>query len=209
MPSKKVEDRFQRNLRFAGLIKSIDKGLQETLGPSAVDERISAIEIAQRPLQAIGPGLHHEPFVLLMPAHPHRESQFERHVEARRAAAKLYSREIMDGDGAASQQVLNPFEPPLRARDLDHPAGPQPEPAQPGDGRQIEGCVPPIEGDVQKNFGSGGRLAQRACLTRAGRYAAFRATLRRGFAAVPRPLTAATEALYFTRNSSTSREILR
>lgn len=115
----------------------------------------------------------------------------------------------MDGDGAAPQQVLNPFEPPLRARDLDHPAGPQPEPAQRGDGRQIEGRIPPIKGDVQKDFGSGSGLAQRAWLTRAGRCAAFRAALRRGFTAVPRPLAATTEALYFVRNSSTSREILR
>jgi hypothetical protein len=207
--SEKVEDRFQRNLRFPWLVKDIGKDLQETLGPSAVDERIRAIEIAERLQKAIGPGLEHEPFVLLMPAHPHRQSQLEGHVEPRHAAAKLYPRKIMDGNRAAPQQVLNPFEPPLRARDLNHPAGPQPEPAQPGNGRQIEGRVPPIEGDVQKDFGSGSGLAQRAWLTRAGRCAALRAALRRGFTAVTRPLAAATEALYFSRNSFTSREILR
>lgn len=90
MCSEKVEDRFQRNLRLAWLIKDIGKGLQETLGPSAVDERVRAIEIAERLLQAIGPGLEHEPFVLLMPAHPHRQSQLEGHVEPRHAAATLY-----------------------------------------------------------------------------------------------------------------------
>jgi hypothetical protein len=157
----------------------------------------------------MGPGLEHEPFVLLMPADLNRDSQLEGHVEARRAAAQLYPREIMDRNRAAPQQILNPIEPALRARNLNHAAGPQPEPTQPSDGRQIEGCIPPIEGDVQKDFGSGSGSAQRAWLTRAGRDAVLRAALRRGFTTVPRPLAPATVALYFTKNFSTSREILR
>jgi hypothetical protein len=56
-----------------------------------VDERISSIEIAERPLQAMGRGLEHEPTVILMPAHLDRQSQLEGHVEARRAAAKLHA----------------------------------------------------------------------------------------------------------------------
>jgi hypothetical protein len=83
-----------------------------------------------------------------MPAHLDRQSQLEGHVEARCAATELYPREIMDRDRALRQQALDSFEPALRARDLNHPTGPQPEPAQPGNGRQIEGRVLPIEGDV-------------------------------------------------------------
>jgi hypothetical protein len=57
LPSEKVEDRFQGNSRHAGPVKDIGKNLQEARGASAVDERISAIEIVERPLKAIGPGL--------------------------------------------------------------------------------------------------------------------------------------------------------
>ena len=146
----------------------IGKNLQEARGPSAVDERIRAIEIAERPLKAIGPGLEDEPFVLLMPAHLDRQSQLEGHVEARRATAELHPREIMDRYRTSPQQVLNPFEPSLWARDLDHATRPQTEPTQPGDSRQIKRRVPRIKGDVQKCFRSAGVLAQRAWLPRPG-----------------------------------------
>ncbi len=204
-----VEDRFQWNPRFAGPVEDIGKNLQETLWPSAVNERISTVEIAQRPLQPMRPGLEHEPLVPLMPAHLNRQPQLEGHVEAGRAAAKLDAREIMDRNRASPQQALNPFEPALRTHDLNHATGPQPEPAQPGDGRQIEGRVPPIEGHVQKDFERRSGLAQRAWLARAGRYAALRTALRRGFTEVPRPLAAASDPLYFSMYFATSRESLR
>jgi len=168
LPSEKVEDRFQGNPRHAGPVKDIGKNLQEARGASAVDERISAIEIAERPLKAIGPGLEDEPLVLLMPTHLDRQSQLERHVEARRAPAELHPREIVDRYRTSPQQVLNPFEPSLWARDLNDTTGPQPEPAQPGNGRQIERRVPPIKGNVQKSFRSASVLAQRGWLTRPG-----------------------------------------
>lgn len=154
--------------RHAGPVKDIGKHLQETTGASAVDERISAIEITERPLQAIGPSLEHKLLVLLMPAHLDGQSQLEGHVEARHAAAELYPREVMYRYRTSPQQVLNPFEPSLWARDLNHATGPQPEPAQPGNGRQIERRVRPIKGNVQKGFRSGSVLAQRAWLTRPG-----------------------------------------
>ncbi len=69
--------------------------------------------------------------------------------------------------------------------------------------------APCLEGNVQKGLGSGSGPAQRAWLTRAGRCAALRATRRCDFTAVPRPLAAASASLCFSRNSSTSREILR
>ena len=83
------EDRFQWSPRFAGPVEDIGKNPQETFGPSAVNKRISAVEIAQRPLQPMRPGLEHKPLVLLMPAHFNRQPQLEGHVEARCAAAKL------------------------------------------------------------------------------------------------------------------------
>ena len=127
MPSEKFQDWFQRNPRHAGPVKNIGKDLQETLGASAVDERISSIEISERPLKAIGLGLEHEPLVLRMPAHLDGQSQLEGHVEARHAVARLYPREIMDRYWTSSQQILNPFEPSLWARDLNHSSGPQSE----------------------------------------------------------------------------------
>jgi len=133
-----------------------------------MDERISAIESAERPLKAIGPGGEDEPLVLLRPTHLDRQSQLERHVEARRAPAELHPREIVDRYRTSPQQVLNPFEPSLWARDLNDTTGPQPEPAQPGNGRQIERRVPPIKGNVQKSFRSASVLAQRGWLTRPG-----------------------------------------
>ena len=165
MPSEKFEDRFQGNPRYAGPVKNIGKDLQKALGVPAVDERISSIEITERSLQAIGPGLEHEPLVLLVSAHLDCQSQLEGHVEARHAVARLYAREIMDRYRTSPQQVLNPFEPSLWARDLNHATGPQPEAAQPGNGRQIERRVPPIKGNVQKGFRGGSALAQRAWLT--------------------------------------------
>jgi hypothetical protein len=111
LPSEKFEDRFQRNPRHAGPVKHIGKNLQEALGPSAVDERISSIEITERPLKAIGPGLEHEPLVLPVSAHLDCQSQLEGHIEARHAVARLYPREIMDRYWTSPQQTLNPFEP--------------------------------------------------------------------------------------------------
>src|SRR6266487_6569784 len=104
---------------------------------------------------------------------------------------------------------MNPFQPALRARDLNHTTRPEAEPAQPGDGCQIEGHIRAIEGHVQKDFGSGSGPAQRAWLTRAGRYAALRAVLRRRFGTVARPLATASESLYFSTYFATSRESLR
>src|SRR5262245_47258742 len=115
----------------------------------------------------------------------------------------------MDRNRAARQQVTNSFEPALRARDLNHTTRPQPEAAQPGDGRQIEGRVLRIEGHVQKDFGCGSGLTQRAWVTRAGRCTALRAALRRGFTAVPRPLAPASKSLYFSMYFATSRESRR
>jgi hypothetical protein len=209
LPSEKFEDRFQRDPRYAGPVKNIGKDLQEALGASAMDERISSIEITERPLKAIGPGLEHEPLVLLMSAHLDCQSQLEGHVEARHAAARLYPREIMDRDRTSPQQILNPFEPSLWARDLNHSTGPKSERAQPGNGGQIERRVPPVKGNVQKGFRGRSALAQRAWLTRSGRYAALCAARRADLTAVPRPFPAESSSLYFFRNSATSREILR
>jgi hypothetical protein len=44
-------------------------------------------------------------------------------IQARHAVARLYPREIMNRDRTSSQQILNPFEPSLWARDLNHSTG--------------------------------------------------------------------------------------
>jgi hypothetical protein len=147
--------------------------------------------------------------VLPMSAHLDCQSQLEGHIEARHAVARLYPREIMDRYWTSPQQTLNPFEPSLWTRDLNRSTGPKSERAQPGNGGQIERRVPPIKGDVQKGFRGGSVLAQRAWLTRPGRYAALRAASRGGFTAVPRPFPAASSPLYSFKNSATSCEILR
>jgi hypothetical protein len=115
----------------------------------------------------------------------------------------------MDRYRTSPQQILNPFEPSLWARDLHHSTGPKSERAQSRNGSQIERRVPPIKGNVQKGFRGGGALAQRAWLTRSRRCAALRAARRGDFKAVPRPFPADSPSLYFFKNSATSREILR
>jgi hypothetical protein len=116
---------------------------------------------------------------------------------------------FVSGLAKASGELPDSLEAALWTRNLDHRTRSQPEPAQASNGRQIERRVSPVERNVQKGFGSGSRPAQRAWLTRAGRCAALRATRRCGFTAVPRPSAAASASLCFSRNSSTSREILR
>jgi hypothetical protein len=157
----------------------------------------------------MGPGLEHEPLVLLTSAHLDRQSKFEGHIEARHTVARLYAREIMDRYRTSPQQILNPFEPSLWARDLNHSTGPKSERAQSGSGGKIERRVPPIKGNVQKGFRRGSALAQRAWLTRSGRCAALGAARRGDFTAVPRPFPAESSSLYFFKNSATSRDSLR
>jgi hypothetical protein len=174
-----------------------------------MNERIRAIQVAKRPLKPIRSGLEYEPLMLLPVARFDRQAQFERHVESWRAVTEFDPREIMKRKPTPAQQLPDSFEAALWSGDLYHRTRLQPEPAQASNGRQIERRVSPVERNVQKGFGSGSRPAQRAWLTRAGRCAALRATRRCDFTTVPRPLAAASASLCFSRNSSTSREILR
>lgn len=204
-----LEDRLERAPWRARSIENIGESLQETLGSGPMNERIRAIQIAERALKPKRPGLEYEPLMLLPVARFDRQAQLERHVESRRAVTELDPREIMKRKPAPAQQLPDSFEAALWSGNLHHRTRLQPEPAQASNGRQIERRVSAVERNVQKGFGSGSRPAQRAWLTRAGRCAALRATRRCDFTTVPRPLAAASASLCFSRNSSTSREILR
>jgi len=60
-----------------------------------MNERIRAIQIAERTLKPKRPGLENEPLMLLPVARFDRQPQLERHVESRRAVTELDPREIM------------------------------------------------------------------------------------------------------------------
>ena len=51
----------------------------------------------------------------------------ELHVGAHWHVWRVYAREIMDRYRTSPQQILNPFEPSLWARDLNHSSGPKSE----------------------------------------------------------------------------------
>ena len=127
-----------------------------------MNQWIRAVEIAERPLEPVRSGLEHEPLVRLAAAHLDGQPQLERHVEARHAAAELDPREVVKGVSAPLNQLTDPLESSLGARDLDHRARTQPEPAQSRDGRQIQRRVLAVEGNVYESLRSGSELIQRA-----------------------------------------------
>ena len=90
-----IEDRLERAPWRARSVENIGESLQETLRSGPMNERIRAIQIAERTLKPKRPGLENEPLMLLPVARFDRQPQLERHVESRRAVTGLDPREIM------------------------------------------------------------------------------------------------------------------
>lgn len=97
--------------------------MEDTGGGTAVDKGVGAIQIAQRFLQAVRSRFVHEPRVIGISEvlASDRQAEFKRHVEAWRvwpSQIQLYSREIVYREGALTDKIENPFQPPPTFSDL-------------------------------------------------------------------------------------------
>lgn len=115
-----LEDWRERPPWRARWIEDIGESLQETLRSAAMNERIRAIQVAERPLKPMRPGLEDEPLMLLAVARLDRQPQLERHVESWRAVTELDPREIMKRKPTLAQQLPDSFEAALWTGNLDH-----------------------------------------------------------------------------------------
>ena len=115
-----LKDRLERPPRRARWIEDVSESLQETLRSSAMNERIRAIQIAERPLKPKRPGLEDEPLMLLTVARFDRQPQLERHVESWRTVTELDPRKVMKRKPAPAQQLPDSFESALWTGDLDN-----------------------------------------------------------------------------------------
>jgi hypothetical protein len=63
---------------------------------AVVDQRVSPVQIAQRPLESMPSPLEYEPFMLAAPAGCHSEPKLKRHIEAGDAPAETDSRKVVE-----------------------------------------------------------------------------------------------------------------
>jgi hypothetical protein len=102
LSAQQIEDRRQRDDGLARSIEDVGKHLQQPHRRRKMNQWIGSIQVAERPLQTMGPRLEHEPLMRPLLRQRDREPQLERHVESGHATAQSHAGKVMERVSATS-----------------------------------------------------------------------------------------------------------
>ncbi len=136
--------------RSRDCLKYVGQAIDEPIDPTMVEKRVSALVVAQGPVEPIGNGVEHQDFVrLAVERKAASQSQLERHVVPRRTPRTA---QIVDRNAAGLEQSVDPLEATLAAlANLQDTAGRLAKEYEGADQPGEERFVLPVVGNIQED----------------------------------------------------------